>query len=98
MTFGKKVANTRKKKGFSQAELAKQVDTISVTISRYEQDEIKPSIDIASKLADALNVSLDFLVGITDVELDKSIINKILTIQKLPQEDKEHIMHSYPTR
>ena len=94
MTFGKKIATERKKKGFSQDELAKKVGTISVTIGRYERDEIKPSIDIASKLADALNVSLDYLTGKTDIELDNSIIQRVVEIQNLPKEDKAHILYA----
>lgn len=94
MTFGKKVADARKKKGFSQDELAKKVGTISVTIGRYERDEIKPSIDIASKLADALGVSLDYLTGKTEVELDNSIIQRVVEIQNLPKEDKAHILYT----
>ena len=38
------LAAERKKKEFSQDELAKKVGTISVTIGRYESDEIKPLI------------------------------------------------------
>ena len=94
MTFGKKIATERKKKGFSQDELAKKVGTISVTIGRYERDEIKPSIDIASKLADALNVSLDYLTGKTDIELENSIIQRVVEIQNLPKEDKAHILYA----
>ena len=94
MTFGKKIATERKQKGFSQDELAKKVGTISVTIGRYERDEIKPSIDIASKLADALNVSLDYLTGKTDIELDNSIIQRVVEIQNLPKEDKAHILYA----
>jgi transcriptional regulator with XRE-family HTH domain len=94
MTFGKKIADARKKKGFSQDELAKQVGTISVTIGRYERDEIKPSIDIASKLADALDVSLDYLTGKTEIELDNAIIQRVVEIQSLPIEDKTHILYT----
>lgn len=57
MTFDENVAAARKKKGLSQDELAKKVGTIAVTIRRYERNEIKPSIDIASRIADALDVS-----------------------------------------
>ena len=39
-------------------------------------------------------VSIDYLVGKTDVELSENIIKKIITIQKLPTEDKNHIMYS----
>ena len=62
--------------------------TIRVTIGRYERDEIKPSIDIATKIADALEVSLDYLVGSSDTVLEKSLVKKISDIQKLPEDQK----------
>lgn len=92
MSFGNNVATARKKRGLSQEELAKKVGTISVTIGRYERGEIKPSIDIASKIADALDVSLDFLVGNTDIALEKSLLKKITDIQKLPDDKKNVVM------
>lgn len=88
MTFGENVAVARKKKGLSQDELAKKVGTIAVTIGRYERNEIKPSIDIATKIADALDVSLDYLVGSSNSILEKALVKKITDIQKLPDEDK----------
>jgi len=51
-------------------------------------------IEMAAKIADVLGVSLDYLVGKTDVELDQSILDKVVSIQKLPDEDKNHIMYS----
>lgn len=94
MSFGEIIVAERKKKGYSQDELAKKVGTISVTIGRYERDEIKPSIDIASKIADALEVSLDYLTGKTNIELDNSIINRVVEIQNLPDEDRTHILYT----
>jgi len=88
MSFGENIALTRKQKGYSQNELAKKVGTISVTIGRYERNEIKPSIDIAKKIAEALEISLDYLVGNTDVLLESSLVKKITDIQKLPDEQK----------
>ncbi len=61
---------------------------------RYERDEIKPSIDIATKIADALGVSLDYLTGKTNVELDNSIIKRVVEIQSLSDEDKKHILYA----
>ncbi len=94
MSFGKTIALERKKKNLSQEELAKMVGIISVTIGRYERDEIKPSVDVASKIADALEVSLDYLTGKTDIELDNSIIKRVVEIQNLPGEDKKHILYT----
>jgi hypothetical protein len=35
--------------------------------------------------------SLDYLVGSTDILLEKSVVNKILDIQKLKESDKQHV-------
>lgn len=94
MSFGKKISAERKKKRLSQKELAKKVGTISVTIERYERDEIKPSSDIATKIADALEVSLDYLTGKTNIELDNAIIKRVVEIQNLPDKDKKHILYA----
>lgn len=88
MSFGENAASARKRKGLSQDELAKKVGTIAVTIGRYERNEMKPSIDIATKMADALDVSLDYLTGASDTLLDKSLVKKIADIQNLPDEQK----------
>ena len=92
MSFGENVATARKKKKLSQADLAKEVGTIAVTIGRYARNEIKPSIDIATKIADVLDVSLDYLVGNTDTVLEKDLLKKITDIQKLPDDKKNVVM------
>ena len=61
-------------------------------IDKYEWDEAVPSIDIATKIADALDVSLDYLVGNTDTALERSLLNKIIDIQKLPEDKKNVVM------
>ncbi len=63
----------------------------SAVIGRYERDEVKPSIEMAAGIANALEVSLDYLVGNTDLLLDNSIIKKIQDIQNLPNDDKKTV-------
>ena len=89
MSFGENIATIRKKKGLSQEGLANKVGTIAVTIGRYERNEIKPSIDIAKKIADELEISLDYLVGTSDIVIDKYLMKKILEIQNLPTEQRK---------
>jgi hypothetical protein len=48
-------------------------------------------IEMATQLAEALEVSLDYLVGSTDVLLEKTIVNRVLDIQKLKENDKQHV-------
>lgn len=91
MLFGDRLSELRKKKKMSQSDLAKNIGVHAPVIGRYERSEVKPSIEVAVKIAEALNVSLDYLVGSTDLILEKGIINRIQNIQKLSEEDKGHL-------
>lgn len=93
MSFGKRLSEARKKKGISQDELAKLLATKGPVIGRYERDEMKPGIEAASKMADILDVSLDYLVGKADEHLDKLTLNRILEVQKLPADKKIFIFN-----
>ncbi|WP_301922232.1 helix-turn-helix domain-containing protein [Ferruginibacter sp.] len=76
----------------SQGELAKNLNVHCAVIGRYERDEVKPSIEMAAAIAKALEISLDYLVGNSDLLLEKNVINKILDLQKLNPEDKGHVL------
>ncbi len=91
ISFGKRLAEVRKEKKMSQDEVGKLVGVHGAVIGRYEREEVKPSIEVATQLAEALEVSLDYLVGVTDILLEKSIVNRVLDIQKLKEDDKKHV-------
>ena len=93
MSFGKRLTEARKKKNISQEELAKMLKTKGPVIGRYERDEMKPSIEAAANMADILEVSLDYLVGKADEHLDKSTLNRILEVQKLPTDKKDFVLN-----
>ena len=90
-SFGKRLTEVRKDKKMSQDEIGKLVGVHGAVIGRYERDEVKPSIEMATQLAEALEISLDYLVGSTDVLLEKSVVNRVLDIQKLKENDKQHV-------
>ena len=95
MTFGQKVSFCRKEKKMSQAELGKLSGINGDIIGKYERDEMKPSIDTAKKLADALSVSLDYLVGNGDLKvLDKKTLQRLEDIEKLPEADRQNIFYT----
>jgi transcriptional regulator with XRE-family HTH domain len=62
MALGERIRQLRKEHGWSQAQLGNQVGTDSQRISRYENGRITPSVDALVRLADALEVSVDYLV------------------------------------
>ena len=92
MEFGDNMMLIRKKKGFSQAALGKLIGTSGDVIGRYERGDIKPSIEVVSKIADALEISVDYLMGKTDMQLDKEAVDRLVTISKLPEENKNYII------
>lgn len=93
MLFGERLALVRKKKKISQDELAKAIGVHAPVIGRYERDEVKPSIEVAAKIAQSLGVSLDYLTGNSDLELDVDVIKKIQEIQQLPEKDRNHLFY-----
>jgi len=95
MTFGQKVSFCRKEKKLSQAELGKLSGISGDIIGKYERGEMKPSIDTAQKLAEALSVSLDFLAGDGNLKvLDKKMLQRLEDIENLPEIDRQNILYT----
>ena len=61
--FRYRLAELRKKRGLTQAELAKKAGVPAAAISHFETGFRFPTAPTLTKLADALKVSIDFLVG-----------------------------------
>ncbi len=91
MTLGEHITQLRKRKKLSQNDLGKKVGTSGDIIGHYE---VKPSIEVAAKIADVLQVSLDFLTGKMVVEVDQQLLKRIIDVQQMSQEDKDHILYT----
>jgi len=91
MTFGERLGIVRKRKKLSQADVGKMISINGDAYGRYERNEVKPTIEMATKIANSLNVSLDYLVGNTDLELDTELLKRIELVSKLDDKEKEHI-------
>lgn len=91
MTFGDRLNLIRKQKKIRQADLGKLIGTSGDIIGKYERGENTPSIDVAVKIATALDVTLDYLVKDGEYEqVDKETLKKLQDIQKLSPKNKEH--------
>jgi transcriptional regulator with XRE-family HTH domain len=62
----KRIAERRRALDMSQEDLAGVVNTHQRQISRYETGQNDPTADVLVALAQALNTSTDWLVGLTD--------------------------------
>lgn len=92
MTFGERITYARKQKKMTQSDLGKVVGTSGDIIGKYERDEIKPSIDTAAKIADALSVTIDYLVKDAQYQnIDNETLKRMKELERLSKEDKGHV-------
>ncbi len=61
---GQRLARFRKAKGLTQSELAARIGLIQALISDYERDKLRLSAEMAVRLAVALGLTTDELLGI----------------------------------
>lgn len=66
MDVSERITFLRKVRLLSQNRLAEMCNLTEMSIQNYESGRRKPSYDALISLADAFNVSLDYLVGRTD--------------------------------
>ncbi len=94
MDFGNRMMQARKEKSISREELGKVIGTSGAIVGRYERNDMKPSIEIAAKIAQALDVSLDFLTGSTSLILkDKKMIERLENIAQMPDLERNQIFN-----
>ncbi len=73
-SFSTILYNLLKQRGITQRTLAEMAHTTEATISRYLSDANRmPRIDLVVSIAEALNVSTDYLLGLTSVPTKQSL-------------------------
>lgn len=90
MSLGQKITKIRKEKKLSQVDVASFVGVSRDAISKYERDDIIPSVENANKIAQILGVSLDYLMSEDDnlEVVDIDMLNRMKEIQRLNEDDK----------
>jgi len=97
--FGQNLREIRKKKGYTLDQLAVIVGISKRMISHYETQVKRPSVDKLSKLADALGVSIDELMGHSDRtkgrknddQIAQKIMKKVRVIEQLSEREQKSI-------
>lgn len=95
--FAQRLRDLRRQKGLSQSELGKLADLHYTHIGRFERGTSRPGGDTLKRLADALDVTGDYLLeGATDEAAkarfeDRELLRQFQEVEQLPDEDKEVI-------
>ena len=93
MSFGNNLKKIRADKNISQGDLAKLINVHASHISRYERNLTSPTIEVAKKIANALEVSTDTLVYGSDEQIisnkikDEELLQLFNKVQQLNIED-----------
>lgn len=88
-TLGQRIARLRKERGYTQVKLAKKIGITQVLISDYERNRIRPHYEMIIRLALALKVTSDELLGLKQTKTDGGkqslkILRRMKKIETLP--------------
>ena len=100
-SIGDRLRILRDAKGMTQDDLAEAAEMNRVTIAKYEAGKIEPKTKSLSRLAAALEVTTDYLIGQVDPENEqehesapKTVEARIVSggMDKLPKEQREQVL------
>ena len=100
MSVADRIRNRRTELSITQTQLAKTAKLTPAAISQFESGSRKPSFDALSKLAIALKVTTDFLLGrkspgYADILADPKISVMFRGMMGLSEKDKETMLEFY---
>lgn len=78
MEFGERLLFVLKEKEMTQRELAEKININETALSRYVNGSRKPRMDILVNIARALNVSVEYLAGNEESEIEFQEIKNVL--------------------
>jgi transcriptional regulator with XRE-family HTH domain len=94
--FGARLKGLRKQKNWSQKELAALVDIRFQQLNKYESGLNIPPAGMLIKLADALNISLDYLLtgNVDEAEplASSRLFRRFQELEGMNREDQETVM------
>ena len=96
MAIGRRIKLSRHALGLSLRDLESRIDNLvtAQAISKYERDELTPSSSVLIALANALGVSVHYLVSEVDIELEEvNFLKKRLASKKEEAEVKAKVLH-----
>ena len=103
-TFGQRISRLRKEKNYTQNDIADKVGVTAQAVSKWENDQATPDIDVLVKLSDIYDISLDDLLGkekqttslLPEKPSKKDIDNMTLKIKVLSGDDGDTVNVNLP--
>lgn len=67
-TIGERIKKARELRNMTQSQLGEKLGVTGVTVMRYEKGQREPNIETIFNLAEKLNVSVSYLLGVVDLD------------------------------
>lgn len=80
----------REKLGISKQEAARRINVSQPAYLRYESGQRNPSVQVINEIAIAFGTSVDYLVGLTDIDSPETLV-----VSKSKEPDLFEIISSY---
>ena len=98
-TIGQRLARLRRERGLTQVELAARIGVVQPALSDYERGALRLHGQLIVKLANALAVSSEELLGLSKPAQNGAIKNRRLLrrfqeIEKLPKRDQQALFRT----
>lgn len=95
-TFGQRLARLRKAAGFSQRDLAAEIDISQRMVAYYERQADNPPAHVLPQISKALRVSADELLGLkasvkASKPTDTRLWRRFKQVEKLPPQDRRQV-------
>jgi putative transcriptional regulator len=93
--LGSRIARLRKEKGLTQVELSKTIGITQALISDYERSRLRPNYEMIIRLAIALEVTTDELLGVKAIKSSKpslKIQKRMRKIEALPEIQQKFVL------
>lgn len=94
--FASRLRMAREKRNHSQTSLGELIDVAPQHVQRWEAGRHMPNLETIGRIAKALNVSSDFLLGLTsemDAYLDELTITEKAVIEAMRRGDSLEAIH-----
>ena len=97
-TIAERIAATRRKRGYTQQELAEKIGIAQHLVSDYERRKIRLYDEMVARFAIALEVSTDYLLGLEDGdhvaknEPSLRITKRVKRIENLPLSKQKSLL------
>ena len=100
-SLGQRIARLRKERGTTQQELAERIGTIQVLVSDYERDRIRAAAEMVVRIAEALEISADELLGMKKARLgpraSRRVLRRVERVEELPPQQQATLLRTIDT-